>query len=148
MQNDKKWVCVEIPLQATETAVWSALTDPKLTQRYMYNCQLHSSWEVGSDAIWKEEHSDGTFTTHVRAKVLEFTPYTKLRFTIFHENKEFGACESELKFTILKQDSGVILKIEQGDFSKLPNGIQSYDDCLMGWNYVRKGLSTTIEEFT
>ena len=42
----------------------------------MYNCQLHSSWEVGSDAIWKEEQSDGTFTTHVRAKVLEFTPFT------------------------------------------------------------------------
>ena len=148
MQNDKKWVCIEIPLQATETAVWSALTDPKLTQRYMYNCQLHSSWEVGSDAIWKEEQSDGTFTTHVRAKVLEFTPFTKLRFTIFHENKEFGACESELKFTILKQDSGVILKIEQGDFSKLPNGIQSYDDCLMGWNYVTNHLRCTIEEFT
>ena len=148
MQNDKKWVCVEIPLQATETAVWSALTDSKLTQRYMYNCQLHSSWEVGSDAIWKEEQSDGTFTTHVRAKVLEFTPYAKLRFTIFHENKEFGACESELKFTILKQDSGVILKIEQGDFTKLPNGIQSYDDCLMGRNYITKDLRTTIEEFT
>jgi len=148
MQNDKKWVCVEITLQATETAVCSALTNLKLTPRYMYNCQLHSSREVGSDAIWKEEHSDGTFTTHVRAKVLEFTPHAKLRFTIFHENKEFGACESELKSMILKQDSGVILKIEQGDFSKLPNGIQSYDDCLMGWSYVTKDLSTTIEEFT
>jgi len=42
----------------------------------------------------------------------------------------------------------VILKIEQGDFTKLPNGIQSYDDCLMGWNYITKDLRTTIEEFT
>ena len=97
MQNDKKWVCVEIPLQVTDIRVWAALTDPKLTQRYMYNCQLHSSWEVGSDAIWKEEKSDGTFTIHVRAKVLEFTPHTKLRFLIFHENKEFGAFEKELE---------------------------------------------------
>ena len=40
MQNDKKWVCVEIPLQVTDIRVWAALTDPKLTQRYMYNCQL------------------------------------------------------------------------------------------------------------
>ena len=148
MQNDKKWVCVEIPLQVTDIRVWAALTDPKLTQRYMYNCQLHSSWEVGSDAIWKEEKSDGTFTIHVRAKVLEFTPHTKLRFLIFHENKEFGAFESELKFTILKQTSGVVLKIEQGDFSKLPNAIQNFDDCLTGWNYVTKDLITSIEEFT
>ena len=148
MENDKKWVCVEIPLQVTDIRVWNALTDPKLTQRYMYNCQLHSSWEVGSGAIWKEEKADGTFTTHVRAKVLAFTPHTKLRFLIFHENKEFGAYESELKFTILKQVSGVVLKIEQVDFSKLPIGIQSYDDCLMGWNYVKNDLINTIEEFT
>ena len=114
----------------------------------MYNCQLYSSWEVSSAAIWKEEKSDETFTTHVRAKVLEFTPHTKLRFLIFNENKEFGACESELKFTILKQASGVVLKIEQGDFSKLPNAIQSFDDCLMGWNYIKKNLITTIENFT
>ena len=114
----------------------------------MYNCQLHSSWEVGSDAIWKEEKTDGTFTTHVRAKVLAFTPHTKLRFLIFHENKEFGPCDSELKFTILKQVSGVVLKIEQGDFSEIPNGIKGYDDCLMGWNYVKNDLINTIEEFT
>ena len=84
MQNDKKWVCVEIPLQVTDILVWAALTDTKLTQRYMYNCQLHSSCEVGSDAIWKEEKSDGTFITHVRAKVSEFSAQTKPRFLIFH----------------------------------------------------------------
>ena len=43
MENDKKWVCVEITLQVTDIRVWNVLTDPKLTQRYMYNCQLHSS---------------------------------------------------------------------------------------------------------
>ena len=114
----------------------------------MYNCQLHSSWEVGSDAIWKEEKSDGTFITHVRAKVLEFSAQTKLWFLIFHENKEFGAFESELKFTIFKQASGVVLKIEQGYFPKPPNAIQRFDNCLMAWNYVKKDLITTIEKFT
>ena len=103
---------------------------------------------MGSDAIWKEEKADGTFTTHVRAKVLAFTPHTKLRFLIFHENKEFGPCDSELKFTILKQVSGVVLKIEQGDFSEIPNGIKGYDDCLMGWNYIKNDLINTIEKFT
>ena len=147
MQNDKKWVCVEIPLQVTDILVWAALTDTKLTQRYIYNGQLHSSWEVGSYAIWKEEKPDGTFITHVRAKVLEFTPHTKLRFLIFHENNEFGAFESELRFTILKQASGVVLKIKQGDFSKPPNSIQRFDDCLMDWNYVKKDLITNIEKF-
>ena len=53
--------------------VWAARTDTKLMQRYIYNCQLHSFWEVGSDAIWEEEKLDGTFITHVRAKVLEFS---------------------------------------------------------------------------
>ena len=44
---------------------------------------------------------------------------------------------------ILKQPSGVVLKIEQGDFSKPPNSIQRFDDCLMGWNYVKKILLQT-----
>ena len=105
-------MCVEIPIQVTDIRILVALTNSKLTQRYMYNCQLHSSWEVGSAVIWKEDKSDGTFTTYFREKVLEFTPHTKFRFLIFHENKEFGACESELKSTILKQASGVVLKIE------------------------------------
>lgn len=44
MENDKKWVCVEIPLQVTDIRVWTALTDPKLTKCYMFSSQLYSSW--------------------------------------------------------------------------------------------------------
>ena len=148
MKNEKTWVCVVIPLQASKNRVWAALTDPKLTQRYMYNCQLHSTWKVGSKAVWKEEDLNGKYTPHVYAKVLEYSPYDKIRFLIFHEDKGFGASESELRFTIIKKSSVVILKIEQGDFSKLPNGIQSFDDCLMGWNYIKNDLINTVNEFT
>lgn len=148
MENKNKWVCIEIPFKVSEDRVWSVLTEPHLTERYMYNCQLHSTWEIGSSAVWKERKTDGTYKDHVRAKVLEYSPKHKLCFLIAHEDKGFGACESELKFTILKQDSGVVLKIEQGDFSEIPNGVQSYTDCLMGWTYVKKDLITTVNECT
>ena len=48
MQNDKKWVCVEIPLQVTDILVWATLTDTKLTQRYIStaSCTLLGKWVV------------------------------------------------------------------------------------------------------
>lgn len=48
MENDKKWVCVEIPLQVTNIRVWNEITDPKLTQRYMYNSRSCKSISVYS----------------------------------------------------------------------------------------------------
>lgn len=60
MENEKKCVCLKILLDVNKERIWKALTDPNLTEKYMYNCQLHSSWEVNSDALWKQKNEDGT----------------------------------------------------------------------------------------
>ncbi len=146
--DNKKWVCLEIPFNIEPKKIWKVLTEPKLTEKYMYNCQLHSDWKVGDDAVWKEQKEDGTYIVHVQAKVLEYSPYTRLRFSIEHKDKKYGSCKSELKFTISEKDSATVLKIEQGDFSKMPKGFQLYEDTLAGWNYVKADLIKTVEELT
>lgn len=143
--DNKHWVCIEIPFNKDAKKIWKALTYPHLTEKYMYNCQLHSDWKVGGDAVWKEKKKDGSYTVHVRSKVLEYLPYKSIRFSIFHKDEKYESCESELKFTISENSSGAVLKIEQGDFSKIPKGFKLYDDTLAGWNYVKADLIKTIE---
>ena len=59
------WARLELPLETTKENIWSALTLPELTKHYMYNCQLHCSWELGSEALWQEVQKDGSFHAHV-----------------------------------------------------------------------------------
>lgn len=49
------WARLEIPLETTKENISSALTLPELTQKYIYNCQLHCSWELVSEALWQKQ---------------------------------------------------------------------------------------------
>lgn len=56
--NDAKnslWARVSAQLLKSPDKVWRVLTEPELTQQYMYDCQLHSQWNVGGEAVWKQK---------------------------------------------------------------------------------------------
>lgn len=72
------WARLELPLETTKENIWSELTLPHLTKQYMYNCQLHCSWELGREALWQEVQKDGSFHTHVSGTLLEYQPYSLL----------------------------------------------------------------------
>lgn len=137
------WARLELPLATTKENVWSTLTLPALTQQYMYNCQLFCSWELGSEALWKEKKEDGSFVTHVRGQLLEYQPYRSLRFRIYHRLKGPNKCTSQLNFILSPHSEGVLLTVEQGDFSTFPQAEEIYAECVSGWNYVQEKLSAT-----
>ena len=119
------WARLELPLETTKENIWSELTLPHLTKQYMYNCQLHCSWELGREALWQEVQKDGSFHTHVSGTLLEYQPYSLLRFILSPSQK------------------GVLLTVEQGDFSTFPQAEEIYAECVSGWNYVRDKLRAT-----
>jgi uncharacterized protein YndB with AHSA1/START domain len=82
---NNSWVEVSGFLKTTEVNVWQLLTDPQLTEQYMYNCQLHSEWKLGAEAVWKAQDESGKWVDHVKAQVLVYEPYRHLAFTIFHQ---------------------------------------------------------------
>lgn len=137
------WAKLELPLATTKENVWSALTLPELTQRYMYNCQLHCSWIEGSEAVWKEKQPDGSFTVHVKGTLLEYAPYSLLRFSILHQRDGLNGHTSELRFILSPHSKGVLLTVEQGDFSSFPQADEIYAECVRGWNFVREELCAT-----
>jgi len=86
---------------------------------------LHCKWELGSDALWREFQEDGSFITHVSGTLLDYQPYSLLRFILSPSQK------------------GVLLTVEQGDFSTFPQAEEIYAECVSGWNYVQEKLIAT-----
>ena len=137
------WAVLELPLKTTKEIIWTVLTDPKYTSQYMYNCQVKCNWSTGAEVQWVEQHDDETETVHVRGELLEFSPYSCLRFIIFHEGSGLKGQNSELRFVISPHSEGVLLSIEQGDFSNFPQAEEIYAECQSGWEFVKKDLIAT-----
>ena len=57
------WAVLELPLKVTKEVLWSVLTEPQHTEKYMYNCKLKCNWEIGDEVQWVEVHEDGSETT-------------------------------------------------------------------------------------
>ncbi len=142
------WTALKLPLKTTKEIVWAVLTEPKYTRQYMYNCALKCNWSVGNEAQWVEQHPNGTKTVHVRGELLEFTPYSRLRFTIFHQGNGLNGQSSELRFVISPHNEGVLLTITQGDFSNFPQSEKIHLECQSGWEFVQKDLIATCYKIT
>ncbi len=143
---NSQWVAVSGFLKTTAPNVWQLLTDPQLTERYMYNCQLHSDWKVGSTAVWKAQEENGNWVPHVKAQVLVYEPCRHLAFTIFHEaTDQRPEIQSELHFLLEPKGDGINLTINQGDFGRLELDNVLYKQCQQGWDYVMPQLLDTAK---
>jgi uncharacterized protein YndB with AHSA1/START domain len=143
------WAGLKLPLKTSKEIVWSVLTEPKYTRQYMYNCALKCNWSAGNEAQWVEQHPNGSETVHVRGELLEFAPYSRLLFTIFHQgNNVLNGQSSKLCFVISSHNEGVILTIKQGDFSSFPQAEEIHAECLRGWVFVKKDLIATCYKIT
>lgn len=136
------WVNLAFPIPVKRECVWRVLTEPSLTQQYMYNCRLHSTWSIGSIVEWVSEDTNGIQIPQVRGKLLECRPHQCLRFKIFHE-KIGKKHHSELQFKIIPITPGIILNIKQGDFTHFPEAEKTFKACLNGWEYIRVNLIKT-----
>ena len=94
-------------------------------------------------ALWQEVQKDGSFHTHVSGILLEYQPYSLLRFKINHRRDGLNGQMSELQFKLSPSSKGVLLMVEQGDFSTFPQAEEIYAECVSGWNYVKDKLRIT-----
>jgi uncharacterized protein YndB with AHSA1/START domain len=144
MSKKALWVQVSSPINASAVAIWNVLTQPELTEKYMYDCQLHSDWKIGSKAVWRAKSPNGGWVDHVEAVVLKVDPYKHLAFEIQHKSSDKNTKEvSILHFNINPISEGFELLIRQGDFNKISFGEDGYHKCEQGWNYVLPKLIQT-----
>jgi uncharacterized protein YndB with AHSA1/START domain len=53
MKNKEYIVHQKISINAEPHDVWDALTNPKKTKKYFFNCEVHSKWKPGSPITFK-----------------------------------------------------------------------------------------------
>ena len=135
----------EIILNASTSEVWDALTNPEKTKAYMFNCEVITDWKVGNPIIWKGAE-DGK--EYVKGKVLKFEKEKLLEYTTFDPNSEENEDPNNfisVRLYLASENNKTLLKVTQGDFSKVSNAQKRYEETLIGWEYALGGLKNLLE---
>lgn len=129
----------EVYIRTTAEKLWSAITDPEMTQKYFYNSHVTSDFKRGSAINYDNAEGQHMIT----GEVIEADPPRRLVHTFSFPDPDHAQ----------DKPSRVTWEIEQmGDVCKLTlthDGFEretrTYQDVRSGWNPVISGLKTLLE---
>jgi len=137
-----------IKLNADVDKVWDALTNPSLTKRYMFGCEVVSDWKVGSPVLWKGI-ADGQELVHVKGNVVSIQRKKRLEYTVIGNHSDYDdipANYTTVTYELSPQDKQTVLAVSQGDFAAVADGPKRYNDCIKGWETALTGLKELLNK--
>lgn len=136
-----------IAFQASKAQVWDLLTNPALTQQYMFGCEVLSDWQVGSAVNWKGKNEAGEDVVFVKGVVTEIVEGEKVTFTMLDPNVgivDIPENYAKLTYWLETMAEGTTLHLTQ-DFTGTENGQQRYEESLGGWDHVIGLMKKLVE---
>jgi uncharacterized protein YndB with AHSA1/START domain len=127
-----------IYIRSDVQAVWNALTNPDITQRYWFNTRIESDWRPGSKILYRR---DGKVTDeHV---ISEIIPPRKLVHTF---KPLFGEFAGELpsRVNIELKASGAVVRLSLRHDRFQPDS-KVFPACAIGWPMILNNLKTLLE---
>ena len=112
-------IMIKAPLQK----VWDTLTKPEFVKLWQYGSDLQTNWEVGSKIKFVTEWEGKIFEQW--GTVLEFTPTTKLRYSLFAPRPDLDDKPENyfnMIYSLTADDGQTKLEITQED--NRPNAVQ------------------------
>lgn len=112
-----------ITINATQQKVWDTLTNPEFVKQWQYGSDLQTNWEIGSKIKFVTEWEGKTFEQW--GTVLEFTPTTRLRYSLFAPRPDLEDKPEnyfEMIYSLTEQNGQTNLEIIQED--NRPNAVQ------------------------
>lgn len=73
-----------VTLNAKPSEVWDTLTNPQKTKLFMFNCEAHSDWEIGSDIKWKGNFNG--YESGEKGKILKLVKKKHLKYSSIDPN--------------------------------------------------------------
>ena len=140
----------QIAINAPTAKVWDALVNPEQTKKYMFGCETLSDWKVGSSLLWKGNY-EGKEMVFVKGTITEIIPEKFLAYTTFDPNSTIeDVPENYLTVTyeLLSESNQTILKVTQGDYSKVAEGERRYKESSNngeGWNPILVQIKKIVE---
>jgi len=122
-----------IEVNAPVSTLWKILTDNEFIQQYMFGCYAETDWKPGSPLLWKGA-ADGKL--YVKGRVVSIEPPHRLVYTVIDPNSAIA--DIPVNYLTMTYDlkerkgGGSVLEITQGDFAKVENGQNRYNDSLGG----------------
>lgn len=134
-----KSLVIDAPL----AKVWKALTLPVYSKKYMFNCEVITSWEIGSSIEWKGNYEG--YDAHQIGKVIEFEPMSRIKYSTFDPN--FGLKDLPENYIHVTYELQVVhhtvhLSITNSTFD---GNKERMGHVLEGWSLIMEKIKTTAE---
>jgi uncharacterized protein YndB with AHSA1/START domain len=137
----------KLDVEAPVTSLWKILTENEFIQQYMFGCVAETDWKPGSPLLWKGA-ADGKL--YVKGKIVSIAPPRSLAYTIIDPNNPAISDIPENYLTVtytLKERGGhaATLEIAQGDYSKVANGQQRYEESVGAGDFILQSIKKLAE---
>ncbi|MDA8896277.1 SRPBCC domain-containing protein [Bacteroidia bacterium] len=108
----------EMNINATQAEVWKALTDPIALKQMMFGCDIVTSWEIGSEILFKGQWEGKEFID--KGHILNFEEgksYAYDYWSTFSELSDSPENYSTIAFELEETNNGTLLYLEQHNFA-------------------------------
>jgi uncharacterized protein YndB with AHSA1/START domain len=138
-----------VVINATKSKVWTVLTDPAETKKYMFGCEVVTDWHVGHPIVWKGIF-DGKELVAVSGKVKAYQQEKFLAYTAFDPNSnilDVPQNHTTVTYTVNQLGTSVELTVTQGDFAKVADGERRYKESTDGggWDPILQEIKKIAE---
>lgn len=128
-------------IRTSMPALWDALTNPDVTQRYWFDTRIESDWKVGSKVQYLR---NGELTDeHV---ILAIEKLRSLSHTFHPLFGEFRS-ESPSRVTFTMEESGAVVRLTVVH-DNFPPESKVFRACSDGWPMILSNLKTLLETGT
>mgnify|MGYP000120733376 CR=1 FL=1 len=139
-------VAKTVRIRATPSQVWEALTNPQLTKKYFFGCEVHSTWQVGEPIVWTGRYNGKDVL--VKGHVKEIVPGERLKYTAWSGLSGLEDIPSNYTVVTIEltgNEQETVMHVTDGNFGDGPGAEQRYQASVKGWDMVLKGLKDLVE---
>jgi uncharacterized protein YndB with AHSA1/START domain len=140
MKNKEYIVHKKISIHAESLDVWDALTDPKKTKEYFFNCEVHSKWKPGSTITFKG-WMFFFIKIEMKGKILKADPGKLLQYTL----KNSGSPSTSTVTDTLTYENGKTIVSITDDVGQGEGAEKRYKKSAKGWDKILHGLKEFVE---
>ena len=136
-----------VDVNAPVTAVWKVLTDNQFIPQYMFNCVVETDWKPGSPLLWK---GSGDGKLYVKGYIVSLDQPRSLVYTIIDPNNPAIPDIPENYLTVtntitVRGANASALEMKLGDYSKVANGQQRYDESSGAGDFILQTIKKLAE---
>lgn len=132
-----------ILVQAPRSAVWDAVTQPDLVQKYFFGTRLSTDWKVGSPLTFRGEWNGQAYED--RGDVLSFDPPRSLSYdywSSFSGSEDVKERRQVIRYDLEETSEGTRVSVSQSNIDTQERA----DHSAKNWQTVLDGLKKVAEE--